>query len=54
MNTTNLTTYFITFINLDGEESTLPVISTSATQAVTDLTTLGYKLRKITYCFPTV
>ena len=50
----NTTTYWVTFINTDGEETTLPVISTSAIQAVTDLTTLGYKLRKITYCFPTV
>ena len=51
---TNLTTYFITFKNLDSREHTLPVISTSAIQAVTDLTTLGYDVMKVVACYPTV
>ena len=49
-----MTTYRISFIDLDGKQSTLPVISTSAVQAVADLQTLGYKLRKVTHCFPSV
>ena len=49
----NTTTYWVTFKDLDNKENTLPVISTSAVQAVADLQTLGYKLRKITHCFPT-
>ncbi|AET72530.1 hypothetical protein SXGG_00033 [Synechococcus phage S-CBP42] len=47
-------TYHITFKALDGHESTLPVISTSAVQAVADLQTLGYRIRKVTHCFPAV
>lgn len=47
-----MTTYRITFKGADGRETTLPVISTSAIQAVADLTTLGYKPTKITHCFP--
>ena len=49
-----MTTYRITFKGVDGRETTLPVISTSAIQAVADLTTLGYKPTKITHCFPAV
>ena len=47
-----MTTYRISFKDLDGVENTLPVISTSAVQAVADLQTLGYRVRKVTYCFP--
>ena len=47
-------TYRITFKDLDNHESCLPVISTSAVQAVADLQTLGYKLRKVTHCFPPI
>ena len=47
-----MTTYRITFKGADGRETTLPVISTSAVQAVADLTTLGYTVHKITHCFP--
>lgn len=49
-----MTTYRITFKALDGQETTLPVISTSAIQAVADLQTLGYRVRKVTHCFPAV
>ena len=49
-----MTTYRITFQTTEGHETTLPVISTSAVQAVADLVTLGYRARKIIYCFPTV
>ena len=49
-----MTTYRITFKDLDGKENTLPVISSSAVQAVADLQTLGFKLRKVTHCFPSV
>lgn len=49
-----MTTYRISFIDLDGKQTQLPVISTSAVQAVADLQTLGYKLRKVTHCFPSV
>ena len=54
MNTTNLTTYTITFKGLNNQESTLPVISTSAVQAVADLTTLGYDVKKGLHTFPSV
>ena len=47
-----MTTYRITFKDKTGKERTLPVISTSAYQAVADLTTLGYKIHKVTHCFP--
>ena len=47
-----MTTYRITFKDKTGKERTLPVISTSAYQAVADLNTLGYKTTKITHCFP--
>ncbi len=47
-------TYRITFKDLDNHESSLPVISTSAIQAVADLQTLGYKIRKVTHCFPSI
>lgn len=50
----NLTTYTITFKGLNNQESTLPVISTSAVQAVTDLTTLGYDVKKVVACYPSV
>jgi len=49
-----MTCYRITFRDLDGQETTLPVISTSAVQAVVDLGTLGYQIRKVTHCFPSV
>lgn len=48
------TLYRVTFRDLDNKEETLPVYSTSAVQAVADLGTLGYKLRKVTGVFPTV
>jgi len=48
------TLYRVTFKDLTGREEALPVYSTSAVQAVADLTTLGYKLRKVTAVFPTV
>jgi hypothetical protein len=48
------TLYRVTFRDLTGKEETLPVYSSSAVQAVTDLSTLGYKLRKVTAVFPTV
>ena len=49
-----MTTYRITFKDVDGKEHTLPVISTSAVQAVADLNTLGYRTHKITHCFPSL
>ena len=49
---TNLTTYRITFKDKENKETTLPVISSSAVQAVADLTTLGYTIHKVTHCFP--
>jgi hypothetical protein len=49
-----MTCYQITFKGVDGQEQTLPVISTSAVQAVADLGTLGYQVRKVTHCFPAV
>lgn len=49
-----MTTYRISFIDTDGRFTELPVISTSAVQAVADLATLGYKARKIQHCFPSV
>ena len=49
-----MTTYRISFIDLDGRFTELPVISTSAVQAVADLATLGFKARKIKHCFPSV
>ena len=49
-----MTTYRISFINTDGQLTELPVISTSAVQAVADLTTLGFEIRKVTHCFPSV
>jgi len=48
------TLYRVTFRDLTGREETLPVYSSSAVQAVADLGTLGYKLRKVTAVFPTV
>ena len=48
------TLYRVTFRDLTGKEETLPVYSSSAVQAVADLGTLGYKLRKVTAVFPTV
>ena len=47
-----MTTYHITFKDKENRETTLPVISTSAVQAVADLTTLGYTIHKVTHCFP--
>jgi hypothetical protein len=47
-----MTTYRVTFRNKYGNEETVPVISSSAVQAVVDLQTLGYKFHKVTYCFP--
>ena len=47
-----MTTYRITFRNKYGNEETVPVISSSAVQAVADLHTLGFKVHKVTYCFP--
>ena len=49
-----MTTYRITFINTDGQMTELPVISTSAVQAVADLATLGFQIRKVRHCFPSV
>jgi len=49
-----MTTYRITFKDLNNHESSLPVISTSAVQAVADLQTLGYKVRKVVHCFPSI
>ncbi len=48
------TLYRVTFRDLNNKEETLPVYSTSAVQAVADLGTLGYKLRKVTAVFPTI
>ena len=52
--THTVTIYRITFKGADGKENTLPVISTSAVQAVADLNTLGYKTTKVIHCFPPV
>lgn len=49
-----MTTYRITFLNTDGKITELPVISTSAVQAVADLQTLGFTVRKVQHCFPSV
>jgi hypothetical protein len=49
-----MTCYRIPFKDANGQENTMPVISTSAVQAVADLGTLGYQVRKVTHCFPSV
>ena len=49
---TNL--YRITFKDADNHESCLPVISTSAIQAVADLQTLGYTIKKVLHSFPSI
>lgn len=50
----NHTTYRITFKGADRKERSLPVISTSAHQAVADLETLGYDVHRLIHCFPSV
>ena len=52
MNT--ITTYSVTFRTQQNQLNTMPVMSTSAIQAVTDLRTLGYDVHRVECTYPTV
>jgi len=47
-----MTTYRITYRDRLNQLHSHPVISTSATQAVADLTKLGYDITRIEHSFP--
>jgi urease accessory protein UreH len=49
-----MTCYRITYRDAQYKEHTHPVISSSATQAVADLTKLGYQITRVTHSFPSV
>ena len=49
-----MTTYRITFKDKTGKERTLPVISTNAVKACSDLILLRYDLQKVVHSFPSV
>ena len=49
-----MTTYRITYRDAQYKEQTLPVISTSAHQAVADLALLGYQITRVVHSFPSV
>ena len=49
-----MTTYRITFRDSSNREHTLPVISTNAVKACSDLILLGYDLQKVVHSFPSV
>ena len=49
-----MTTYRITWRDSDNKEHTMPIMSTNAVKACSDLMLLGYDLKKVVHSFPSV